>query len=54
MIIDASVMIRKNRPKKSNKTFAGYAEFLLGELKDDFATFNRVDMVFDQYFDYSM
>ncbi len=54
LIIYASVMIRKNRPKKSNKTFAGYAEFLLRELKDDFDIFNRVDMVFDQYFDYSI
>ena len=53
-IIDASVMVRKYRPMKGTKTFAGYVKFLKGKLEDDFASYNKIDLVFDQYFDHSI
>ena len=54
VVIDASVMIRKHRPKKGHKTFAGYAMFLKEKMEDEFFIFDRVDIVFDQYFDLSI
>ena len=46
-IIDASVMIHKNRPTKDSKTFSDYADFLKRKLEDEFALYQRVDIVFD-------
>ena len=54
VVIDASVMIRKHRPKKGHKTFAGYAMVLKEKMEDEFFIFDRVDIVFDQYFDLSI
>ena len=49
VIIDASVLIRKKRPKNGHRSFEGYAMFL----KDLISKFDRVDMVFDRYFEFS-
>ena len=45
-IIDASVMIHKNRPTKDSKTFSDYADFLKRKLEDEFALYQRLDIVF--------
>ena len=53
VIIDASVLIRKQRPKNSHGSFEGYAMFLKDLIEDEISKFDRVDMVFDRYFEFS-
>ena len=53
VIIDASVLIRKQRPKNSRRSFEGYAMFLNDLIEDEISKFERVDMVFDRYFELS-
>ena len=53
VIIDASVLIRKKRPKNSHRSFEGYAMFLKDLIVDEISKFDRVDMVFDRYFEFS-
>ena len=47
VIIDASVLIRKQRPKNSHRSFEGNAMFLKDLIMDEISKFDRVDMVFD-------
>ena len=53
VIIDASVLIRKQRPKNSHGSFEGYAMFLKDLIEDEISKFDRMDMVFDRYFEFS-
>ena len=53
VIIYASVLIRKKRPKNSHRSFEGYAMFLKDLIVDEISKFDRVDMVFDRYFESS-
>ena len=53
VIIDASVLIRKQRPKNSHGSFEGYAMFLKDLIEDEISKFDLVDMVFDRYFEFS-
>ena len=53
VIIYASVLIRKKRPKNSHRSFEGYAMFLKDLIVDEISKFDRVDMVFDRYFEFS-
>ena len=53
VIIDASVLMRKKRPKNSYRSFEGYAMFLKDLIVDEISKFDRVDMVFDRYFEFS-
>ena len=53
VIIDASVLIRKKRPKNSHRSFEGYDMFLKDLIVDEISKFDRVDMVFDRYFEFS-
>ena len=52
VVIDASVLIRKQRPKNSHGSFEGYAMFLKDLIEDEISEFDRVDMVFDRYFEF--
>ena len=53
VIIDASVLTRKKRRKNSHRSFEGYAMFLKDLIVDEISKFDRVDMVFDRYFEFS-
>ena len=53
VIIDASVLIRKQRPKNSHGSFEGNAMFLKDLIKDEISKFDRVDMVFDRYIEFT-
>ena len=54
VIIDAYVLIREKRPKNSHGSFEGYAMFLKDLIEDEIIyKFDRVDMVFDRYFEFS-
>ena len=53
VIIDASVLIRKQRPKNSHGSFEGFAMFLKDLIEDEISKFDRVDMAFDRYFEFS-
>ena len=53
IIINTSVLIRKQRPKNSHGSFEGYAMFLKDLIEDEISKFDRVDMVFDRYFEFS-
>ena len=53
VIIDASVLLRKQRPKNSHGSFEGYAMFLKDLIEDEISKFDRVDMVFDRNFEFS-
>ena len=53
VIIDASVLIRKQRPKNSHASFEGCAMFLKDFIEDEISKFDRLDMVFDRYFEFS-
>ena len=53
VIIDASVLLRKQRPKNSHGSFEGYAMFLKDLIKDETSKCDRVDMVFDRNFEFT-
>ena len=53
VIIDASVLIRKQRPKNSHGSFEGNAMFLKDLIEDEISKFDRVDMVFDRYIEFT-
>ena len=53
VIIDASVLIRKQRPRNSHGSFEGFAMFLKDLIEDEISKFDRVEMVFDRYFEFS-
>ena len=53
VIIYAFVLIRRKRPKNSHRSFEGYAMFLKDLIVDEISKFDRVDMVFDRYFEFS-
>ena len=53
VIIDTSVLISKQRPKNSHWSFEGYAMFLKDLIEDEISKFDRVDMGFDRYFEFS-
>ena len=53
VIIDASVLLRKQRPKNSHGSFEGNAMFLKDLIKDETSKFDRVDMVFDRNFEFT-
>ena len=52
VIIYPSVLIRKKRPKNSHRSFERYAMFLKDLIVDEISKFDRVDMVFDRYFEF--
>ena len=45
VIIGASVLIRKQRPKNSHGSFEGYAMFLKDLTEDEISKIQRVDIV---------
>ena len=53
VIIEASVLIRKQRPRNSHRLFEGFAMFLKDLIEDEISKFDRVEMVFDRYFEFS-
>ena len=53
LIIDASVWIQSNRLKKSCKTFSDYADILVSKIDHEFKHYDRIDVIFDRYFEKS-
>ena len=51
-----SVLVRKNIqcPNKSQKTFGEYASYMKDVIQGELVYFDRINMVFDQYFDRSI